>query len=127
MPRRVTRRRDDGSEQAAFCRWGVGLVIAMFFLAVPAPAYSHPGGLDSNGGHHCRAAGYNSGQCAPLNAYHCHQPPCGGATAPTPTPAPAGPTAATPTPAPAGPTAAPTAGPSTSAALTDLSALRVAE
>jgi hypothetical protein len=37
-------------------------------------ASAHSGGLDSNGGHHCREAGFNSGKSAPLNSYHCHRP-----------------------------------------------------
>lgn len=54
------------------------LVWAALVLMVvgPGPALGHSGGLDSNGGHHCREAGHNSGKCSPLNSYHCHQAGC---------------------------------------------------
>ena len=67
--------------------FGAALLLAPF--TAPAPADAHGGGLDSNGGHHCRQAGYDSGKCSPLNSYHCHSSTCvapGSATTkPTPT------------------------------------------
>jgi hypothetical protein len=53
-----------------------GALVAAPFIGAPA-AEAHGGGLDSTGGHYCRQAGYDSGKCAPLNSYHCHQAPCG--------------------------------------------------
>lgn len=54
------------------------LVMVLLALALPWPAaQGHGGGLDSNGGHHCREAGYDTGHCAPLGSYHCHRSPCG--------------------------------------------------
>lgn len=55
-------------------RVALGLTVAM---AVPAgTAGAHSGGLDANGGHYCREAGYESGSCSPLNSYHCHESGC---------------------------------------------------
>lgn len=51
------------------------VLLAVLALSPPA-AMAHGGGLDSNGGHHCREAGYRSGKCSPLNSYHCHRPGC---------------------------------------------------
>ena len=45
-------------------------------LLLPAGANAHQGGLDANGGHHCRQAGFSSGLCSPLNSYHCHKAGC---------------------------------------------------
>ena len=75
-----------------------GAVFAPFI-----PAHGHGGGTDSNGGHYCREAGYNSGKCAPLGSYHCHSAGCvepGG----NPSPAPAQTTRATSAPPPPPPT-----------------------
>lgn len=52
----------------------LGVLLTLLLSAVPASA--HGGGLDGNGGHHCREAGYNSGKCGPLNSYHCHSAGC---------------------------------------------------
>ena len=53
--------------------FSASLLVAVFS---PDPAGAHGGGLDGNGGHHCRQAGYDSGKCAPLDSYHCHQAGC---------------------------------------------------
>ena len=45
-------------------------------VVAPGAASAHSGGLDSNGGHYCRDAGYDAGTCSPLNSYHCHQSGC---------------------------------------------------
>lgn len=50
--------------------------LVLLLLVLPDVAAAHSGGLDSNGGHYCREAGYESGACAPLNSYQCHQPGC---------------------------------------------------
>ena len=62
----------------------IGAALAAPFVA-PQAGEAHSGGLDGNGGHHCRQAGYDSGKCAPLGSYHCHQSPCGQAAATTTT------------------------------------------
>jgi hypothetical protein len=51
------------------------LAIASFGVTIPA-AGAHGGGLDQNGGHYCRDAGYRSGKCGPRNSYHCHRSYC---------------------------------------------------
>lgn len=56
-------------------RFVAALLIA-FALFAPSAATAHSGALDSNGGHHCRTAGYESGSCGPLNSYHCHEAGC---------------------------------------------------
>lgn len=89
-------------------------------LAVAGTADAHGGGLDSNGGHHCRQAGFDSGKCSPLNSYHSHgggeadpppPPPAPRATAPPPPPPPPPTTAPPPPPPP--PTTTTTAAPTT--------------
>lgn len=71
-------------------RLAFGGALLLAPLASTSPAGAHGGGLDANGGHHCRQAGYDSGKCSPLNSYHCHSASCtepGTATTkPTPTP-----------------------------------------
>lgn len=52
----------------------VPMVVVATFVA--GGVGGHQGGLDDNGGHHCREAGFNSGLCAPLDSYHCHQEGC---------------------------------------------------
>ena len=53
-----------------------GVVTVALVLVLPGVASAHSGGLDSNGGHYCREAGYASGSCSPLDSYHCHQAGC---------------------------------------------------
>lgn len=68
-------------------RWKTLFIAALLSLglAIPTielPASAHSGGLDSNGGHNCYVPA-----CA--GTYHCHRPPCKGATgaiSKTPTP-----------------------------------------
>jgi hypothetical protein len=65
------------------------LLMVTALMALSPPANAHSGGLDSNGGHHCREAGFNSGKCSPLNSYHCHSAGCvvpGSATTTQPKP-----------------------------------------
>lgn len=62
----------------------IGAALAAPFVA-PQAGEAHSGGLDGNGGHYCRQAGYDSGKCSPLGSYHCHQSPCGQAAATTTT------------------------------------------
>jgi hypothetical protein len=52
-----------------------GLALAVV-TSVPGVG-AHSGGIDSNGGHYCRQAGYDAGKCSPLGSYHSHgsQPP----------------------------------------------------
>lgn len=73
---------------AALRRLAVVAVAAGALSMFGASAGAHGGGLDANGGHHCREAGYNSGKCAPLGSYHCHRPGCvePGARPPEPVP-----------------------------------------
>jgi hypothetical protein len=52
------------------------ILAAMSSLSLAAPAVAHGGGLDSNGGHYCRAAGAKSKKCGPVNSYHCHRAGC---------------------------------------------------
>ena len=52
----------------------VVVVIASF--GAVAPVSAHGGGLDKNGGHYCRDAGFRSGKCSPRNSYHCHKSHC---------------------------------------------------
>ena len=54
----------------------VALVVLLASFGAAAPVAAHGGGLDSNGGHHCRDAGYRSGKCGPRNSYHCHRAHC---------------------------------------------------
>lgn len=54
----------------------VVLVGVVGWLLLPGFASAHQGGIDSNGGHHCRQRGFDSGLCSPVNSYHCHQPGC---------------------------------------------------
>lgn len=56
------------------CRVAFLVICALTFSTGVAGA--HSGGLDSNGGHYCREAGYESGACSPLNSYHCHDSGC---------------------------------------------------
>lgn len=70
------------------CRVALVAVAVGGFSIVGGAAGAHGGGLDANGGHHCREAGYRSGKCAPLGSYHCHRPGCvePGARPPEPEP-----------------------------------------
>lgn len=49
------------------------LLMAVLLATVATPVTAHPGGLDAQGGHHCRQAGFDSGKCSPLNSYHYHR------------------------------------------------------
>ena len=57
-------------------RWAAIFILMVGSLGAMAPAEAHSGGIDRNGGHYCRAAGYRSGKCSPLNSYHCHRSGC---------------------------------------------------
>ena len=50
----------------------VALAISTGVVTGGGEAGGHSGGLDANGGHHCREAGYASGACGPLDSYHTH-------------------------------------------------------
>jgi hypothetical protein len=79
-------------------------------LTMAGPVAAHGGGIDGNGGHYCRDAGFNSGTCSPLGSYHCHQPGCdprGPDAAAPPAPPPTA-VLAPPPPPPPPTTAAPT-------------------
>ena len=53
-----------------------GIIAVAVASFMPGVVWAHSGGLDSNGGHYCREAGYNSGSCGPLDSYHCHESGC---------------------------------------------------
>ena len=53
-----------------------GAVLVVGWFGASSLVQAHGGGTDSNGGHYCREAGYNSGKCAPLGSYHCHSAGC---------------------------------------------------
>lgn len=91
----------------------VALLTVLLVLIGAEPALSHGGGLDANGGHHCREAGYNSGKCSPLGSYHCHRAGCvAPGQAPPVEPVPVAPVQPDPTPPPTlVPTPEPTLGP----------------
>ena len=57
-------------------RVALGIALTVALVGSPGTATAHSGGLDSNGGHYCREAGYESGACSPLNSYHCHEAGC---------------------------------------------------
>ncbi len=57
-------------------RLGVAVVVCLALLGIATAAHAHSGGLDSNGGHYCREAGYEAGTCSPLGSYHCHESGC---------------------------------------------------
>lgn len=54
----------------------VALLLTGSLSLATGVAAAHSGGLDANGGHFCREAGYESGACSPLDSYHCHQSGC---------------------------------------------------
>lgn len=54
----------------------IGIALTVALVGVSGTAGAHSGGLDSNGGHYCREAGYESGACSPLDSYHCHEDGC---------------------------------------------------
>lgn len=74
MRRAAARRIDVRRSRAA--RVGVAVLLALATLGVATGAAAHSGGLDSNGGHYCRDAGYEAGTCSPLGSYHCHDVGC---------------------------------------------------
>lgn len=53
------------------------LTLVGISIVFPMSAYASPGGLDKNGGHHCRKSKeYCAKYGLKLNQYHCHKSYC---------------------------------------------------